>query len=277
MPLSTTSVRLGLLAPSLLLFAQFACSSSDPGAPGAAGSAGSGASAGLSGSAGSVTSGGGGSTAGGAGGAAAAGSSGASLGGSSSGAPAGGSANGGASGGGANGGSAGATSTHPACTPGTATVPVGTQSVTDTKTCLTWTKTRSAMPLTNKAAAKYCADLDQDGINDWRVPRPEELVTWPDLATDSTAYITGPIYIPTDGTVMDGCTGNSHSCNIAKYNDTSLTCAWQGVGFQGWVECVSGTATAGTTKAAYSAATCSPCNGEQASFKETDCSAYYGQ
>ncbi len=181
-----------------------------------------------------------------------------------------------AAGGGA-GGSAGTTSTHPACTPGTASVPVGDNSVTDTKTCLTWTKARSAMPLTNKAAAKYCADLDQDGISDWRVPHPEELATWPDLATDSTAYITGPIYIPTDSTVMDGCTGNSHSCNIAKYNDTSLTCAWQGVGFLGWVECVSGTATAGTTKAMYAAATCSPCNSEQASFKETDCSAYYGQ
>jgi len=107
------------------------------------------------------------------------------------------------------------------------------------------------------------------------VPRPEELVTWPDLSTDSTSYITGPIYIPTAAASdADGCTGDSHSCNIAKYNDTSVTCGWQGVGFQGWVECVSGAPSAGTTDAAYSAAMCSPCNTELPSFKETDCSAY---
>ena len=153
-------------------------------------------------------------------------------------------------------------------------MPVGDKSVLDRKTCLTWTKTRSDTPLTNKAAAKYCANLDQDGISNWRVPHPEELVTWPDLATDGTAYITGPVYIPNAGTEQDGCTGNSHSCNIAKYNDTSVTCAWQGVGFTGWVECVSGTPTAGTTTPAYAAASCSPCNGELASFKEVDCSQY---
>ncbi|MES1178688.1 MAG: hypothetical protein ABUL62_30480 [Myxococcales bacterium] len=39
----------------------------------------------------------------------------------------------------------------------------------------------------------------------------------------------------------------------AKYNDTSVTCAWQGVGFAGWVECVSGSAATGTTGA--------PCSG----------------
>jgi hypothetical protein len=177
----------------------------------------------------------------------------------------------------ASGGSAGAAPTQ--CTPGTGTTPVGANSVTDNKTCLTWTKVRSAMTMTNKVAAKYCADLDQDGISAWRVPRPEELVTWPDLSTDSTSYITGPIYIPTaSANDSDGCTGDSHSCNIAKYNDTSVTCGWQGVGFQGWVECVSGTPTAGTTKTAYSATMCSPCNSDLTSmppsFKETDCSAY---
>ena len=172
-------------------------------------------------------------------------------------------------------GSAGAGGGPSQCVPGTGTTPVGDKSVTDNKTCLTWTKLRSALTMTNKVAAKYCADLDQDGLSDWRVPRPEELVTWPDLSTDSTSYITGPIYIPTAAASdSDGCTGDSHSCNIAKYNDTSLTCGWQGVGFQGWVECVSGTASAGTTKAAYSAAMCSPCNTELPSFKETDCSAY---
>jgi hypothetical protein len=167
-------------------------------------------------------------------------------------------------------GAAGAVS----CTPGTGTEPVGDKSVLDRKTCLTWTKARTSTTMTNKDAAKYCANLDQDGISSWRVPHPEELVTWPDLATDSTAYITGPVYIPNAGTEQDGCTGNSHSCNLAKYNDASVTCAWQGVGFAGWVECVSGSAAAGTTTAAYSAANCSPCNGEQSSFKEFDCSPY---
>ena len=189
------------------------------------------------------------------------------------GAPSGGSAGAIATAGSAGSGGSGGAS-HPACVSGTGTTPVGDKSVTDNKTCLTWTKVRSAMPMTNKAAAKYCADLDQDGITDWRVPRPEELVTWPDLSTDSTSYITGPIYIPTASTDADGCTGDSHSCNIAKYNDTSVTCGWQGVGFQGWVECVSGTPTAGTTKPAYAAGMCSPCNTELATFREIDCSAY---
>lgn len=169
-------------------------------------------------------------------------------------------------------GSGGAPAT---CTPGSGTQPVGDHSLLDQKTCLTWTKARSTSTLTNKQAYTYCNDLTQDGISDWRVPSPEELVTWPGLVTDSTAYITGPIYIPSDAaSVMDGCTGDSHSCNIAKYNDTSVTCGWQGVGFAGWVACVSGTAAAGTTNAAYSAASCTPCNSELATFKVTDCSAY---
>ena len=171
---------------------------------------------------------------------------------------------------GSSGGSAGASP----CVSGTGTLPVGADSVLDRKTCLTWTKTRTAMPLTNKAAAKYCADLAQDGISNWRVPHPDELVTWADLATDGTAYITGPVYVPTTGTEADGCTGNSHSCNIAKYNDNSVTCAWQGVGFTGWVECVSGTPAAGTSSAAYAASSCSPCKSQLLTFKETDCSQY---
>lgn len=199
------------------------------------------------------------------------GSAGGSAGGASGASSAGGASAAGMSGSGASGGSAGAA---PVCTPGTGTVPVGQSSELDQKTCLTWTKTRSTMTLTNKQAFAYCDALNQDGISDWRVPRPEELVTWPELLTDSTAYITAPIYIPNTGTVMDGCTGDSHSCNIAKYNDTSVTCAWQGVGFAGWVACVSGTANAGTTNAAYTAASCSPCNSELSSFTVTDCSAY---
>jgi hypothetical protein len=161
------------------------------------------------------------------------------------------------------------------CTPGTGTKPIGDQSVLDQKTCLVWTKLRSTATLTNKQAYEYCNDLNQDGIGNWRVPNPEELVTWPGLMTDSTAYITGPIYIPNNAaSVMDGCTGDSHSCNIAKYNDASVTCGWQGVGFAGWVACVSGTATAGTTNSAYAAASCTPCSAELTSFTVTDCSAY---
>jgi hypothetical protein len=175
---------------------------------------------------------------------------------------------------GSDGSGAGSGGSPAACTPGTGSEPVGQSSELDHATCLTWTKTKSAMTLTNKQAYTYCANLDQDGISDWRVPAPEELVTWPELATADTAYITNPIYIPNASTVMDGCTGDSHSCNIAEYSDSNLTCAWQGVGFAGWVACVSGTAAAGTTKPAFSAANCAPCNGELASFKETDCSAY---
>jgi hypothetical protein len=268
---SATLAVFGALSLSLL---QAACSASNPGGGGSSNTAGSTASsAGAAGSlvspaAGSSNGGGGAPGAGGApaaggtpatGGAPSAGAGGALPAAGASGNPSGGSAGGGLS----------------QCVPGTGTTPVGVNSVTDNTTCLTWTKVRSAMTMTNKVAAKYCADLDQDGLSDWRVPRPEELVTWPDLSTDSTSYITGPIYIPTAAANdSDGCTGDSHSCNIAKYNDTSVTCGWQGVGFQGWVECVSGTPSAGTTKAAYSAAMCSPCNTELPSFKETDCSAY---
>ena len=246
-----------------------ACGASDPGpsSNGAAGASSAGSAGAASGGASVAGSPGGG--AGSPGGGAASSSAGASSGGTSGGAGASNAGAGGASAG--SGGSAGGATT---CTPGTGTMPVGTSSVLDRKTCLTWTKTHATTSMTNKQAAKYCADLAQDGIADWRVPHPEELVTWPDLATDSTAYITGPVYIPTSGTEQDGCTGNSHSCNIAKYNDTSVTCAWQGVGFTGWVECVSGTPATGTTSAAYSAAMCSPCNGEQSMFKETDCGAY---
>ncbi len=160
------------------------------------------------------------------------------------------------------------------CMLGSGAAQVGQHSLTDGNTCLTWTTARYAMPLSNKAAAKYCAGLEQDGISDWRVPRPEELATWAGLTEDSTAYVTGPIYVPKAGTSADGCLGNSHSCNLAKYNSSSITCAWQGVGFQGWVECVSGTATPGTTNPAYAGANCSPCNAELATFSETDCSAF---
>ena len=255
-----------------LIAGQYACSAGNPSSGGSddrSGSAGNGqagASAAGSGNAsGGAASGGNSSSVGGQAGSAGGASGTSGVGGAS------GSSAAGASGSNASGGSAGAA---PVCTPGSGTVAIGQSSELDQKTCLTWTKSRSTMTLTNKQAFAYCDALVQDGISDWRVPRPEELVTWPELMTDSTAYITAPIYIPSTGTVMDGCTGDSHSCNIAKYNDTSVTCAWQGVGFAGWVACVSGTANAGTTNAAYTAASCSPCNSEVSSFTVTDCSAY---
>jgi hypothetical protein len=257
-----------------LFVSQYACSASDPSASGAdARSSGGSSQAGASAAGSGNPSGGaglGGESGGAIGGQAAGGASAAGAGGA--GGAAGTTGTAGASGSSTSGGAGGATVT---CTPGSGTVAVGQSSELDQKTCLTWTKTRTATTLTNKQAFKYCDDLTQDGISDWRVPRPEELVTWPGLTTDSTAYITGPIYIPNNATsVMDGCTGDSHSCNIAKYNDSSVTCGWQGVGFTGWVACVSGTATAGTTNSAYAIANCSPCNSELASFTETDCSAY---
>jgi len=259
-----------------LALALFGCSSTDSSTNDPRSSGGSTQQAGTGGGANQAGAPNGGSPAvGGSAGNSSAGSSngGSSAAGSSGNGGAAGSASGGAAGVGGGGGSGG--SVNPTCTPGTGTQDVGTKSQLDQKTCLTWTKARSATTLNNRQAAKYCADLDQDGISDWRVPHPDELATWPGLTTDSTAYITGPTYIPTASTSdQQGCTGDSHSCNIAKYNDTSLTCGWQGVGFTGWVTCVHGTPNPGSTNGMYAAANCSPCNGELASFKETDCSAY---
>jgi hypothetical protein len=133
--------------------------------------------------------------------------------------------------------------------------------------------------MTNKQAALYCDQLSQDGFSDWRVAAPEELATWPGLAVDSNAYVTGPIYIPvTAPTVQDGCTGNSHSCNLTQYNAGSLACAWQGVGFVGPTVCVRGTAPAGSLATKYAATTCDSCRshvtGATADFKIADCLPY---
>jgi hypothetical protein len=177
---------------------------------------------------------------------------------------------GGAAGGagqGGTGGSGGSASTDagsdaggPACTPGTGTVDVGAKSILDRKTCLVWEKA-STGSMTNKQADKYCDQLDQDGISDWRVPSPEELATWPNLAANSNAYITNPIYIPATSTSdQDGCTNNSHSCNLTEYNAGSLGCAWQGVGFSGPAVCVRGTALPGTTVSMVAATTCAACS-----------------
>ena len=114
-----------------------------------------------------------------------------------------------------------------------------------------------------------------DGQSDWRVPAPEELATWPALKTDSNAYITNPTYVPSTASPADGCTGNAHSCNITQYNTNSTGCAWQGVGFTGKFVCVRGTAAAGTTVAAYAAASCEACKvhvtGASPEFKPTNC------
>jgi hypothetical protein len=183
---------------------------------------------------------------------------------------------------GGSGGSAGATpidggsdSGGPACTPGTGTVDVGAKSILDRKTCLVWEKA-STGSMTNKQAAKYCDQLVQDGIDDWRVPAPEELATWPNLAANSNAYITNPIYIPTtSASDQDGCVNNSHSCNLTEYNAGSLNCAWQGVGFSGPAVCVRGTALPGTTVSNLAATTCAACSihvtGAMADFKIANC------
>jgi hypothetical protein len=142
---------------------------------------------------------------------------------------------------------------------------------------LVFVKAPTAM--TNKQAALYCDQLTQDGFSDWRVAAPEELATWTGLAVDSNAYVTGPTYIPvTAPTVQDGCTGNSHSCNLTQYNAGSLACAWQGVGFVGPTVCVRGTAPAGSLATKYAAQTCDSCRshvtGAAADFKIADCLPY---
>jgi hypothetical protein len=130
-------------------------------------------------------------------------------------------------------------------------------------------------PRTNVAAAKLCDDLVLDGQSDWRVPAPDELVTWPGIKADSNAYITNPTYIPSTAAPADGCTGNAHSCNIAMYNAGAAACAWQGVGFTGKFICVRGAATAGTTAAAFAATTCDACKvhltGATPEFKPANC------
>ena len=65
----------------------------------------------------------------------------------------------------------------------------------DKATCLVWQKTEGAST-TNVQGAKQCDELVQDGCSDWRVPRPEERATWPELTSSSNAYITAPTYIP---------------------------------------------------------------------------------
>jgi Protein of unknown function (DUF1566) len=274
-----------LVTSTLVLSLLSGCSGDSParttsGSMGGAGGAStvSGGGAGTSASTATTSTGGtggaGGSAGSGTGGSGTAGGSGASAGGA--GGTAGGAGQSGAGGGGGTSAiDGGSDSGGPACTPGTGTVDVGTKSILDRKTCLVWEKA-STGSMTNKQAAKYCDELVQDGISDWRVPAPEELATWPNLAANSNAYITNPIYIPTtSASDQEGCTANSHSCNLTEYNAGSLACAWQGVAFSGPAVCVRGTAQPGTTVTAVSATMCAACSthvmGATADFKLANC------
>ncbi|HEX9298291.1 MAG TPA: DUF1566 domain-containing protein [Polyangiaceae bacterium] len=168
-----------------------------------------------------------------------------------------------------------ADSAAPSCTPGTGTVVVGGSSLLDKKTCLVWEKAASTALMTNKDAAKHCDALNLDGFSDWRVPAPEELVTWPNLSVNSNAYITNPIYIPISLTSeREGCISNSHSCNISEYSTGKIECAWQGVGFQGPVVCVRGTAVPGTTASMFAATNCGACQMGLNTFKVANCLPY---
>jgi hypothetical protein len=161
------------------------------------------------------------------------------------------------------------------CTPGSGTEDVGTASVRDRATCLTWQKAASGK-MTNKQALQYCDELSQDSYDDWRVPTPQELVTWPNLAVSGDAYITGPTYIPASSpSEQEGCTGNSHSCNISEYSEGNLACAWQGVAFAGPAVCVRGVAAVGSLSDKYAAEKCGACAAEAgSSFKEANCLPY---
>lgn len=162
-----------------------------------------------------------------------------------------------------------------ACVPGTGVELIGAASLRDRRTCLIWQRDAAPTVMTNKQGARYCDTLVQDGLSTWRVPAPEELATWPNLAVNDNAFITNPIYVPIAGTVADGCAGNSHSCNLTHYGAGAIACAWQGVDFAGPTVCVRGIAAAGTTAAAYAASACDACKahvaGAAADFHVADC------
>lgn len=149
----------------------------------------------------------------------------------------------------------------------------------DKATCLTWQSKENAA-MTNKAAAKFCDALVQDGFDDWRVPKPEEMATWPQLTSSPNAYISAPTYIPIDASsAEEGCKSNAHSCNLAKYSlGGPAQCAWQGVGFTGPVVCVRGSAAAMALPKELQASQCSLCakhvTGATADFKPADCLPY---
>lgn len=164
----------------------------------------------------------------------------------------------------------------PACTPGTGTEDVGTDSLLDKATCLTWQKTKTAGgSISNRAAAKFCLDLVQDGFDDWRLPTTPELRSYPSLAVSGYAYIAGPTMIPNaSASDMDGCTTDSHSCNLSQYSTGNFTCNWQGQAPSAYgVFCVRGEAASGSLDG-YSAFEMATCCASSSTFKEADCSPY---
>ena len=167
---------------------------------------------------------------------------------------------------------------EPECTAGVGVVDVGVDAFTDNATCLTWQKTPSTENYTNLAALTFCEGLSQDGLDDWRVPAPEELATYPNLPLQAAnAYITSPTYIEkvSQQTVEARCRTNAHSCNLTQYNLGSLDCAWQGGGFVGPLICVSGAAVEGSTTNAFNAASCGVCAPQvTSSFELADCSPF---
>jgi hypothetical protein len=159
------------------------------------------------------------------------------------------------------------------CTPGSGTEDVGTLSFRDKATCLLWQKaTTFTGPITNRQALVHCNGLVQDGFDDWRLPTAQELRSYPGLPDNSNAYVAGPTYIPTSSVSdADGCTGNSHSCNLAQYSVGNFSCAWQGPGANAYTAlCVRGTSGI-ALDAKFAVATCCP---ESSMFKEVDCSPY---
>ncbi len=161
------------------------------------------------------------------------------------------------------------------CTIGTGSVDVGSSSFTDKATCLTWQKAPTVTGgIGNKAALLHCNTLAQDGFDDWRLPTAQELRSYPSLPTNGNAYLAGPTYIPNNSVSdSEGCTGNSHSCNLTQYSDGNFSCAWQGPGENPYpVLCVRGAA-AIALDAAFVVATCGNC-GTSSTYKPVDCSAY---
>lgn len=171
------------------------------------------------------------------------------------------------SGGGDTGGSGGGA---PACTPGSGTEDVGTDSFLDKATCLVWQKASTiASPTTGRQALTHCNDLTQDGLT-WRLPTGPEIATYPNLPTNNFAYVAGPTFRPAaaadDAT---GCATDTHTCNLAQYSTGNFTCAWQGPGANPYpVLCVSGETPSGLNSA-YEPATC--CSASS-TFQAADCS-----
>lgn len=169
--------------------------------------------------------------------------------------------------GGATGGSGGGA---PACTPGTGTEDVGTDSFLDKVTCLTWQKAPTITGSINaRDALTHCNELTQDGLT-WRLPTGPEIATYPNLPTNNFAYVAGPTFrpasAPDDAT---GCDTDTHTCNLAQYSTGNFTCAWQGPGGNPYpVLCVSGETPSGLDSA-YEPATCCA---SSSTFQPGDCS-----